>query len=99
MPAKPKKKAARAKKPAEPKIERSRLWLMFPQRLITRPVVWELGKKYNVTTNVRQASVTGEIGIVCLELEGVRKEIKTSIAWLEKQGVSVEPVEINIIES
>jgi hypothetical protein len=25
--------------------------------------------------------------------------IKSAVAWLEKQGVSVEPVEINVIES
>lgn len=80
-------------------VETSRLWLMFPAKHITRPVVWELAKKYDVVTNVRQASVTGEIGIVCLELQGIRSEIKASIKWLERLGVSVEPVEINVIES
>ena len=40
--------------------ETSRLWLMYPARLITRPVVYELGKKFEVITNVRQASVTPE---------------------------------------
>jgi ABC-type methionine transport system ATPase subunit len=78
--------------------EKSRLWLMFPTRLITRPVVYELGQKFQVVTNIRQASVTSEVGIVSLELEGKRKEIKEAIAWLEKLGVKVEPVEIQIIE-
>ena len=50
-------------------------------------------------TNVRQASVTDEIGIVSLELNGKRAEIKAAISWLEKLGVKVEPVEINVIES
>jgi hypothetical protein len=50
-------------------------------------------------TNVRQASVTDEIGIVCLELEGERAQIKAAIQWMEKQGIRVEPVEINVIES
>ena len=77
----------------------ARLWLMFPQRLITKPVVWELSKKFPVITNVRQASVTGEIGLVCLELEGLVNEVKKAVAWLERRGVSVEPVEINVIES
>ncbi|GIT04978.1 MAG: hypothetical protein CM1200mP29_03890 [Verrucomicrobiota bacterium] len=39
-------------------------------RLITKPVVWELSQKFPVITNVRQASVTDEIGLVCLELDG-----------------------------
>ena len=46
-------------------------------------------------TNVRQASVTPEVGIVSLEIEGEREEIKRAIAWLEELGIKVEPVEIN----
>ncbi|MEI6034118.1 MAG: NIL domain-containing protein [Verrucomicrobiae bacterium] len=76
----------------------TRLWLMFPARLITRPVLWELAKGFQVVTNIRQASVTEEIGLVSLELDGEREEIKKAIAWLEEQGIKVEPVEINTIE-
>lgn len=76
----------------------TRLWLMYPARLITKPLVYEIGKNFEVITNIRQASVTEEIGIVSLELDGDREEIKKAIAWLEEQGVKVEPVEINTIE-
>jgi len=72
---------------------------MFPPRLIKKPLVWEVGHKFKVVTNIRQASVTDEIGIVCLELDGQREEVKAAIKWLEKNGVNVEPVEINVIES
>lgn len=76
----------------------TRLWLMFPARLITRPVLWELAKNFSLVTNIRQASVTAEVGLVSLELDGERDEIKKAIAWLEEQGIKVEPVEINTIE-
>ena len=76
-----------------------RLWLMYPPRLIKKPFIWEVGHKFKVVTNIRQASVTDEIGIVCLELDGAREEVKAAIKWLEKNGVNVEPVEINVIES
>lgn len=76
-----------------------RLWLMYPPRLIKKPFIWEVGRKFKVITNIRQASVTDEIGIVCLELDGKRDEIKAAIKWLEKSGVNVEPVEIGVIES
>jgi L-aspartate semialdehyde sulfurtransferase ferredoxin len=76
-----------------------RLWLMYPPRLIKKPFIWEVGHKFKVVTNIRQASVTDEIGIVCLELDGTRDEVKAAIKWLEKNGVNVEPVEINVIES
>ena len=95
---------ARKKKPsAAPTLnnqpQKTRLWLMYPPKLITTPVVWELSNKFKVVTNVRQASVTDEIGVVCLELEGQRADIKTAIKWLERKGIKVEPVEINVIES
>src|SRR4051812_28764883 len=77
----------------------SRFWLMYPPKLIQQPLLWQLAKKFDVVTNVRQASITDEIGLVCLELHGKRAEIKNSVKWLEKQGVKVEPVEINVIES
>jgi len=74
-----------------------RLWLMYPPKLIKKPFIWEVGHKFKVTTNIRQATVTDEIGIVCLELDGRRDEVKAAIKWLEKQGVNVEPVEIGVI--
>jgi hypothetical protein len=76
-----------------------RLWLMYPVKLITNPVVWELGKKFPIVTNVRQASITDEIGIVCLEISGPQKSVKAAIQWLEKIGIKVEPIEIGVIES
>jgi ABC-type methionine transport system ATPase subunit len=79
--------------------QKTRLWLMYPGKLITTPVIWQLSQKFEVITNVRQASVTEEIGVVCLEMEGQRSVIKEAIKWLERLGVSVEPVEINVIES
>jgi ABC-type methionine transport system ATPase subunit len=87
-------KASRTTPPAQ-----MRLWLMYPPKLITNPVIWDLARKYPVITNVRQASVTDEIGIVCLELSGQRADLKSAIGWLEKQGIKVEPVEIGVIES
>ncbi|HEX4119382.1 MAG TPA: NIL domain-containing protein [Verrucomicrobiae bacterium] len=78
---------------------RMRLWLMYPPKLITNPVIWELAKKFPVVTNVRQASVTDEIGVVCLEISGQRPDLKAAIRWMEKQGIKVEPVEIGVIES
>ncbi|HTR41160.1 MAG TPA: NIL domain-containing protein [Pseudomonadales bacterium] len=91
------KKKAAATKSTSP--TQQRLWLMYPPRLIKKPFIWEVGHKFKVVTNIRQATVTDEIGIVCLELDGKREEVKAAIKWLEKNGVNVEPVEINVIES
>ena len=97
MPAKT--KSAQKKPAATGGTDQTRLWLMYPPKLIKEPLIWQLTKKFDVVTNIRQASVTDEIGIVSLELDGKRADIKAAIKWLEKIGVSVEPVEINVIES
>lgn len=102
MPAKKKKAASRKtadRKTAGSAREVRRLWLMYPPALIQTPLIWELGNKFDLVTNVRQASVNDELGIVCLELSGQRDSVKKAIAWLEKKDITVDPVEINVIES
>jgi hypothetical protein len=93
------KSKAPPKHAAESQPAQMRLWLMYPPKFITTPVIWNLAQKFPVVTNVRQASVTDEIGIVCLELSGQRPDVKAAIKWLEEMGIKVEPVEIGVIES
>ena len=89
------KKKITATKPND--LVQQRLWLMYPPKLIKKPFIYEVGHKFKVITNIRQASVTDEIGIVCLELDGPRSEVAAAIKWLEKNKVNVEPVEIGVI--
>ncbi len=92
MPAKSKNSPSDPHAPAQ-----QRLWLMYPPRLIKKPFIYDVGHKFKVVTNIRQATITDEIGIVCLELAGARSEVGRAITWLEKSGVKVEPVEIGVI--
>ena len=71
---------------------------MFQPKLVTQPVVYEVGKRFNLVTKIRQASVNDEIGLVSIEIDGEHSEIEKAIAWLEEIGVKVEPVEIYTIE-
>jgi ABC-type methionine transport system ATPase subunit len=97
--ANPGKKKIRAKSTRSDSSDQTRLWLMYPPRLIKEPLIWKLAQKFEVVTNIRQASVTDQIGIISLELDGKRANINAAIKWLERLGVRVEPVEINVIES
>jgi len=78
--------------------EKKRFWLDFPGDLVTQPIVYELVHQFHLIPNIRQASVSGDAGIMSLEVEGLREDIANAILWLEKTGVKVEPVEIHIIE-
>ena len=100
MPTKAKKKKAKrfSKSGVRTEKGRQRLWLMYPPKHITSPIVWELITRFELVANIRQAEVRDEIGIVCLELEGERAALKKATQWLERKGVKVEPVEINVID-
>ena len=72
------------------------LWLTYPRKSIERPVIYELGHRFQVVTNIRQASITKDVGIVSLELTGEAAEIKKAMNWLARLGIKVEPVEVKL---
>jgi len=78
--------------------ETQRLWLTFDGDSSRKPLICEMGRTFDVIYNIRNASVTASIGIIALEIEGDREEIKKAVVWFEANGVQVEPVEINTIE-
>ncbi len=75
-----------------------KVWLTFPKELVDRPLIWEVGRKFGVVTNIRQASVSREIGLVGLELSGEESEVERAVGFLTESGVSVEPVELGVVE-
>ena len=78
--------------------ETQRFWFTFDGESSRKPLIYEMSKNFDIVFNIRNASVTQTIGIIALELEGDREEIKKAVAWFEANGVQVEPVEINTIE-
>jgi len=79
-------------------MARQRVKFTFPQDLITLPVIYELGKSFNLVTNIRRADVTEDRGWVILELDGELDEIERSLDWVASKGVRVDPVQGDIIE-
>ena len=75
-----------------------KVWLTFPPDKIEKPVIWEVGRRYDVVTNIRQASVSKEIGIVGLEITGEESEVAKALDHFTAAGVSVEPIELGVIE-
>jgi len=75
-----------------------RVKFSFEQQLIKEPIIWKLGKQFNVITNIRRADVTAEFGWVILELQGDEGEIERGLEWVEQQGVRIDPVYEDIVE-
>ncbi|HEY6200620.1 MAG TPA: NIL domain-containing protein [Candidatus Binatia bacterium] len=75
-----------------------RIYLTFPKQLVKEPLVCQLAKKFDILFNIRGSTVTAEMGLVALEIDGDRAEVDKAIKWLKDKGVIVEPIEKNVIE-
>lgn len=75
-----------------------RVYLTYSQEKIKEPIIYQVGQKFDVVTNIRGASVSDHIGIVALELDGEEDEIERAIRWIAGRGVKVEPIQKNVIE-
>lgn len=75
-----------------------RVYLTFPKELVKEPIVCWLAKKFDITFNIRGSTVTADMGLVALEIDGERAEVDKAIRWLKEKGVIVEPIEKNVIE-
>ncbi|MEI2727097.1 MAG: hypothetical protein V9H26_27465 [Verrucomicrobiota bacterium] len=45
---------SKSKPTSQDTVQQTRLWLMYPPKLIKKPLIWELGHKFKVVTNIRQ---------------------------------------------
>ncbi len=72
--------------------------LIFPQKLIKKPVIFTMAKKYDVVPNIRRAKITESIGEVTLELNAKKENLEKAKKYLEKVGIKVEPVVGDIVE-
>lgn len=83
---------------ANPAVIRERVYLTFPRELIKEPVLSMLSKQFDIIFNIRGSTVTAEMGLVALEIDGKESEVTKAIGWLKGKGVTVEPIEKNVIE-
>ncbi len=75
-----------------------RVKFTFPPYLITDPLIYRLGQKFQVVTNIRRADVREDMGWVVLELIGDEVEIERGLEWVTQAGVRVDPVSGDVVE-
>jgi ABC-type methionine transport system ATPase subunit len=75
-----------------------KVYLTYPPKLLKEPIIYQLGQKFRVVTNIRGANISAEVGLVALEIDGDASEVAAAIRWLSEMGVRVEPIEKNVIE-
>jgi hypothetical protein len=77
---------------------KQRVKFTFPTELVKEPVIYYLGRDFNVVTNIRRADVWEDVGWVVLELDGEDADIKRGLEWVGSTGVRVDPVSGDVIE-
>ena len=79
-------------------MAKQRVKFTFTGEMIKEPVIWKLGKQFDLVTNIRRADVTADRGWVILELEGELEEIERGVQWVVGQKVRVDPVPGDLVE-
>ena len=72
--------------------------ITFPEQKIKEPVIYQIGKDFQVVTNIRKADVNEKTGWMDLELMGEIEEIEKAVTALKQTGIKVDPIERDIIE-
>ena len=72
-------------------MTKKRLMFTFPGKLITEPIIYNLGQQFNIVINILRADVTEDKGWTVLELDGKEEEIEAGITWAISKGARVEP--------
>jgi ABC-type methionine transport system ATPase subunit len=76
---------------------RDRIHLTFPKERVAEPVICNVAKKFDVTFSIRRADVKADAGWMDLEFSGDDAEIDRVIAYLQEQGLRVDPIEGDIV--
>ena len=76
----------------------ARVRLTFPEKLIREALIYNLGRDFNLITNIRQANVDEHVGWVSLELEGEQQAIQDGLEWISNAGVKVDLASGDVID-
>jgi ABC-type methionine transport system ATPase subunit len=79
-------------------MAKRRVHLTFPENLVQEPIIFNLGKQFDIVTNIRRANVEDNFGWVILELDGDEQALERGLRYLEEQGVQVNTIAGDVVE-
>lgn len=56
---------------------------------VDEPILYRIGKEFDVVTNVRRAQVNEDYGFVEVDIEGSLEEVQRAISWLMTTGLQI----------
>lgn len=79
-------------------MAKRRVHLTFPEQLVQEPIIYNLGTRFDVVTNIRRANVEETFGWVILELEGSEDKLDAGLAYLKGLGVEINEIAGDVVE-
>jgi ABC-type methionine transport system ATPase subunit len=80
-----------------PQSVKRKIYLTFPTETVTDAIICDMYDKFRVRFNIRSASVNDSVGLIALELDGEEEKINQAIEYFRSRGLTVEPIEMNVI--
>ena len=65
---------------------------------VSLQIIDTLSKRFDLVSNIRRADVQDHSGWVILQLDGSADNIDAGIQWVKEQGVTVDPLEGDIVQ-
>jgi NAD-dependent dihydropyrimidine dehydrogenase PreA subunit len=65
-------------------------WLKFSPSIVSKPVISDLIKNYDVTFNIHRADITPKGGKMLIEISG--SEAEEGIKYMEKEGIQLTAI-------
>ncbi len=79
-------------------MTKKRLVLTFPENIVTKPITYQLVKKYDLKFNILRAEITADIeGKILLEIEGTKEKVDEGIRFLENEGITIQDAAKDIL--
>ena len=73
-------------------MAKRRVMLTFSPETSSEPIVYNLGRQFNLVTNIHEADATEDRGWIALEVDGEEKDIEAGITWVISKGIRVDPI-------
>jgi ABC-type methionine transport system ATPase subunit len=79
-------------------MAKRRVHLTFPENQVQEPIIYNLGKRFDIITNIRRANVEDNFGWVILELEASDEALDAGLAYMTDLGVQVSTIAGDVVE-
>jgi len=72
-------------------MKKKKLVLSFPEKSVTKPIIYKLVKEFDLEFNILRAEITPDVeGKMLIELRGDDKKITEAVHYLEDSGITVQ---------